>query len=470
MTPPLCSPSRADLRTKVQAAGRFLSAMVMPNIGAFIAWGLITALFIPHGWWPNAQLARLVGPMITWLLPLLIGYTGGHLVHGARGGVIAAIATSGVIVGAEIPMLMASMLVGPGAAWLLRRLDLAVATRVRPGFEMLANNFSLGILGALLAALSCIAIGPLLAVGNRVLASGVNAVIEAKLLPFAHVLIEPGKVLFLNNAINHGVLGPLALTQSAASGRSILFLLETNPGPGLGILLAYWVFGPAAARTATPAAAIIHFFGGIHEIYFPYVLMRPRLILAAIGGGMAATSFYAAFAAGLVAMPSPGSIFAYVMMSPRGGLPVVLVGVALATVVSFSIAAALLKFAGDAAGAAPDLATAQARVQQLKRGPAIAEPAGGIRKIIFACDAGMGSSVMGAAILRRKLQDAGVPVAVAHSAVDDIPFDADLVVTHRTLTARARARLPLAEHLEVDDFLKSPVYDELIERLRTARV
>ena len=75
--------------------------MVMPNIGAFIAWGFITALFIPEGWWPNGQLAQLVGPMLTYLLPLLIAYTAGRNVAGERGGVIGAIAAVGVIVGSQ---------------------------------------------------------------------------------------------------------------------------------------------------------------------------------------------------------------------------------------------------------------------------------------------------------------------------------------------------------------------------------
>jgi mannitol PTS system EIICBA or EIICB component len=292
-------------------------------------------------------------------------------------------------------------------------------------------------------------------------------VMSAGLLPATHLLIEPGKVLFLNNAINHGVLGPLALTQSAEAGRSALFLLETNPGPGLGLLLAYWSFGHGPARATAPASVVIHFLGGIHEIYFTYVLIRPRLIVALIAGGMAATTLYVATGAGLVAMPSPGSIFAYAAMSPRRAFWPVLSGVVLATVVSFSVAAILLRFPRRAREEM-DLEQARASVARLKTSaaspPLDAMPP--VRKIVFACDAGMGSSAMGASILRQKLKRAGVNVAVCHAAINEIPADADLVLTHRSLTERARQQQPLAEHIGLEDFLKSPVYDELVARFR----
>jgi mannitol PTS system EIICBA or EIICB component len=467
MSSPPSRIEKIEMRTLVQGAGRFLSAMVMPNIGAFIAWGLITALFIPTGWLPNPLFARLVGPMITWLLPLLIGYTGGQLVHGGRGGVIGAVATAGVIVGSEVPMLLGAMVMGPVAAWVLRGIDRFMAQRQRAGFEMLVNNFSLGIAGGALALLACAGVGPLLGAISRLLAAGVSSIVDARLLPLAHILIEPGKVLFLNNAINHGLLGPIALTQSASTGRSILFLLETNPGPGLGILLAYWLFGSGAARSTAPAATAIHFLGGIHEIYFPYVLMRPRLILAAMPPAMAATAWFTATGAGLVAMPSPGSIFAYVAMTPRGGLGWVLGGVALSTAVSFAVAAVLLRFPRTAATAPAELVEARLRMERLKSGPAVpaASTSRVVRKVVFACDAGMGSSVMGASVLRRKFERAGLGIVVAHAAINEIPADADIVITHRTLTPRARERLPSAEHLSVDDFLKSPVFDELVDRM-----
>ena len=325
----------------IQRFGRVLSGMVMPNIGAFIAWGLITAIFIPTGWYPNENLASLVDPMIKYLLPLLIGYTGGKNVAGQRGAVIGAIATMGVVVGAEVPMFLGAMLVGPLAAYLIKKFDKAIEGKVRAGFEMLVNNFSLGILGAILAILAYLAIGPLVEGLNNILKSGVEAIVNAGLLPLTSIFIEPGKILFLNNAINHGVLGPIGIQEAEEVGKSIFFLLETNPGPGLGILLAYWVFSKGSVKQSAPGAVIIHFLGGIHEIYFPYVLMNPILILAVIAGGASGVLTFSIFNAGLVATPSPGSIIALMAMTPKGNYLGVLAGVIISTAVSFLVASIL---------------------------------------------------------------------------------------------------------------------------------
>jgi mannitol PTS system EIICBA or EIICB component len=332
------------IKAQVQRVGGFLAGMVMPNIGAFIAWGVITALFIPKGWLPNATFAELVGPMITYLLPLLIGYTGGRMVHGQRGAVIGAIATIGVIVGTDVPMFLGAMIMGPLAAYLLKLVDGYVQERTRAGFEMLVDNFSLGILGAGLALLGQWAIGPVVNTFTRGAGNAVDWAVDNSLLPLASVIVEPAKVLFLNNAINHGVFTPLGAAESAESGKSILFMIETNPGPGLGILLAFLFFGPRTLRASTPAAIVIQFFGGIHEIYFPYILMKPKLILAAIAGGAAGVTTFMITDAGLVSSPAPGSIFAYLVATPRGDHVVVLLGIAVAAGVSFVVASALMGF------------------------------------------------------------------------------------------------------------------------------
>jgi PTS system mannitol-specific IIC component len=469
------SVKQGGARVAVQSFGRLLSAMVLPNIGAFIAWGLITALFIPTGWIPNEDLAKLVGPIITFLLPLLIGFTGGNMVHGHRGGVIGAVATMGVIVGSSIPMFLGAMIVGPLAAWVLKKFDKSVEGKIKAGFEMLVNNFSAGIIGAALAVLAYLGIGPVVQAVSDALASGVEALINAHLLPLVNILIEPGKILFLNNAINHGVLGPIGLDQASKAGKSIIFMLESNPGPGLGILLAYWLFGRGTVKQSAPSAIIIHFFGGIHEIYFPYILMNPRLILAAIAGGVVGTATFSALGAGLVAAPSPGSIFAYIAMTPKGGLFPVLAGVVTAAAASFLVASVLLKTTRK--NQEDNLEAATAKVQTMKAqskgqpqsaattGSVAYTTAGNVNKIVFACDAGMGSSAMGASVLRKKLQKAGSDVTVTNTAINDIPGDADIVVTQKTLTDRARQKAPGAEHISIDNFVNAPEYDELARRL-----
>jgi PTS system mannitol-specific IIC component len=458
--------SSSGTRVSIQKFGRFLSGMVMPNIGAFIAWGFITALFIPTGWLPNENLSKLVGPMITYLLPLLIGYTGGKMVNDVRGGVVGAVATMGVVVGSEIPMFLGAMVMGPLGGWVIKKVDNAFEGNVPAGFEMLVNNFSAGIMAALLALLAYSGVGPVVQGLSKALAAGVAIIVSAGLLPLANIFIEPAKVLFLNNAINHGILSPIGLDQASKVGKSIIFLLEPNPGPGLGILLAYWLVGKGSAKQSAPGAIIIHFLGGIHEIYFPYILMNPRLILAAIGGGVAGTLTFQTLGAGLVAVPSPGSIFALIAMSPRGGLLSVLAGVAVATIVSFFIASALLKTSNQLSDE-DSLVEATAKVQELKgkTAPAAQTVTHNVHKVVFACDAGMGSSAMGASILRKKFKEAGLDITVINTAINELPSDADIVITQKTLTERAKGKLPTAEHIGIDNFLSSPEYDQLTKRL-----
>lgn len=331
------------MRERLQQFGGFLAGMIIPNIGAFIAWGLITALFIPTGWTPNEKFGALVGPMILYLLPVLIGYTGGKMVHGVRGGVVGATATMGVVVGADIPMFLGGMIMGPLGGWLMKKVDDVLEDKIPVGFEMLINNFSAGILAVILVLVANVVIGPAVNAVSNAAGSLVDALVSARLLPLAAIVIEPAKVLFLNNALNHGVLAPLGVAAVEESGRAIHFLLETNPGPGLGLLVAYYVAGKGLLKESAPGAMIIHFLGGIHEIYFPYVLAHPIMIVSMIAGGFAADLWFTILNAGLVATPSPGSIFAYLAVIPRGQHFAVLTGVLIGAVVSFAVGAFILR-------------------------------------------------------------------------------------------------------------------------------
>lgn len=468
----------SDIKIKVQSFGRFLSNMVMPNIGAFIAWGIITALFIPTGWLPNETLAKLVGPMITYLLPLLIGYTGGKLVGGERGGVVGAITTMGVIVGADMPMFLGSMIAGPLGGWAIKKFDVWVDGKIKSGFEMLVNNFSAGIIGMILAILAFLGIGPAVEVLSKILAAGVNFMVAHEMLPLASIFVEPAKILFLNNAINHGIFSPLGIQQSHELGKSIFFLIEANPGPGMGVLLAYMFFGRGSAKQSAGGAAIIHFLGGIHEIYFPYVLMNPRLILAVILGGMTGVFTLTILNGGLVSPASPGSILAVLAMTPKGAYFANIAAIIAAMAVSFVVAAVLLKT--SKVKEEDDIEAATRRMQDMKaqsKGGATPLAAGDVandlshvRKIIVACDAGMGSSAMGAGVLRKKVQDAGLSnISVTNSAINNLPPDVDLVITHRDLTERAMRQVPQAQHISLTNFLDSGLYTSLTERLVSAQ-
>ena len=468
----------SDIKIKVQSFGRFLSNMVMPNIGAFIAWGIITALFIPTGWLPNETLAKLVGPMITYLLPLLIGYTGGKLIGGERGGVVGAITTMGVIVGADMPMFLGAMIAGPLGGWAIKHFDSWVDGKIKSGFEMLVNNFSAGIIGMILAILAFLGIGPAVEVLSKILAAGVNFMVVHDMLPLASIFVEPAKILFLNNAINHGIFSPLGIQQSHELGKSIFFLIEANPGPGMGVLLAYMFFGRGNAKQSAGGAAIIHFLGGIHEIYFPYVLMNPRLILAVILGGMTGVFTLTILNGGLVSPASPGSILAVLAMTPKGAYFANIAAIIAAMAVSFVVSAILLKT--SKVKEEDDIDAATRRMQDMKaesKGAATPLSAGAVandlshvRKIIVACDAGMGSSAMGAGVLRKKVQDAGLGnISVTNCAINNLPPDVDLVITHRDLTERAMRQVPQAQHISLTNFLDSGLYTSMTERLVAAQ-
>ncbi|GAD68287.1 mannitol-specific phosphotransferase system enzyme II [Vibrio proteolyticus NBRC 13287] len=469
-----------DAKIKIQNFGRFLSNMVMPNIGAFIAWGFITALFIPTGWLPNETLASMVGPMITYLLPLLIGYTGGKLVGGDRGAVVGAITTMGVIVGTDIPMFMGAMMVGPLGGWAIKTFDKKIDGKVKSGFEMLVNNFSAGIIGMALAILAFFFIGPFVKILSGTLAAGVNFLVNAHLLPLTSIFVEPAKILFLNNAINHGIFSPLGIQQASEAGQSIFFLIEANPGPGLGILLAYIVFGKGTAKQTAGGASIIHFFGGIHEIYFPYILMNPRLILAAIAGGMTGVFVLTVFNAGIVSPASPGSIFAVLLMTPKASMVGVLSSIFSAAAVSFAVASVLMKAqrTSEEDGDEVALEKATSQMQDMKatsKGAVANQQSKGdvdmasVKSIIVACDAGMGSSAMGAGMLRKKVQDAGLDIHVTNLAINSLPEDADIVITHKDLTDRARKHAPDAHHISLTNFLDSEMYNQLVVKLMAAQ-
>ncbi|MGQ3384134.1 PTS mannitol transporter subunit IICBA [Glutamicibacter sp. TV12E] len=466
---------RAGLRVGVQKFGTFLSGMIMPNIGAFIAWGLITALFIPDGFLPNEKLALLVSPMITFLLPLLIGYTGGHAIYGLRGGVVGAAATMGVIVGTDIPMFIGAMIMGPLAAWVMQKLDALWEGRIKPGFEMLVNNFSAGILAAIMAIIGMLLVGPAVKAFSQGAATAVDFLVQHGLLPLTSILIEPAKILFLNNAINHGILTPLGTEESLNAGKSMLFLLESNPGPGLGLLLAYTVFGRGMARASAPGAALIQFVGGIHEIYFPYVLMKPVIVLAPILGGMTGVFTLVVTGAGLRSPAAPGSILAVFAAASSDSYLGVTLSVLFATIVSFVVAGLILKLSKNTEGDELGEATSKMEAMKGKKSSvasalvSAAATSGPIRTVVFACDAGMGSSAMGASVLRNKIKDAGFgDVKVTNSAIANLTDTYDIVVTHQDLADRAKPKTGSATHVSVDNFMNSPRYDEIVELVRTS--
>lgn len=459
------------MKNKVQRFGKFLSGMVMPNIGALIAFGFLAALFIDTGWIPNKGFSSMVGPMLTYLIPVLIASTGGRMIGGDRGRVVGAIAVIGAIMSnTDITMLMAAMVMGPLAGFCIKKFDESMEGHMPAGFEMLINNFSAGLIGMVLAMLGYVAIGPIMSAILAVLSSGVNVLVERGLLPLVSIFIEPAKVLFLDNAINHGVFTPIATAQVTETGKSIMYMLEPNPGPGLGVLLAYMFFcKDKATKDSAPGAVIIHLLGGIHEIYFPYILMNPVVLIAPILGSFVGIFWFNMMGCGLVGPASPGSIIAYMMMTPGPDMLKVIVGVLISAGVSFAVAAPLVKMAGGKSleEAQSEMAAMKAEAKGQTVVPGSVEKADTIKKIVFACDAGMGSSAMGATKFRNRIKVNRPDITVINTSVDNIPSDCDLAVVQTTLADRARKSAPQAQLITIGNFLADPALDALYVELTT---
>lgn len=446
------------IKEKVQSFGNFISSMIIPNIGAFIAWGFITAIFTPTGWFPNEKITLLVEPLTQYLLPLLVGITGGKVTGGPRGGVVAAISTIGVIASTSIPMVLGAMVMGPLSGYIIKKFDKIIKDKVPAGFEMLVNNFSLAIIGMILAIVGLFVIGPSMTIIVGVMNIGVSFIVKNGLLPLLAVFIEPIKVLFLNNAINHGIIDIIALDQVNEVGESILYLLEANPGPGLGVILAYWVYSKGAMKESAPSAAIIQFLGGIHEIYFPYILINPILIIAPIVGSMASIMVFLTFNSGLVATASPGSIFSIIMLSSKDDIIGNLLGVLVGGIVSFIVSSLFFKRErvkiNEKDNKNEDIKEVNIDVNLEN-----------IKKIVFACDVGMGSSAMGATKFRNKIKELNLNIDVDNSVIEKIPDDADIVITHEGLLSSVKDKLNKHQFIFIENFLDDKKLDGLYEKI-----
>jgi len=464
-----------SVKVKVQNLGSKLSGMVIPNLGAFMAWGILTAVGIAID---NEVLRSFISPMLTYLLPLLIAFAGGNAVHGFRGGVIGSVATMGVIIGADITMFIGAMILGPLGAWLLKKFDELIDGKIPTGFELLINNVSSGIIGAGVAVIGFLFVAPAITSLTGVLAGGVDFLINHKLLPVTAIFIEPAKVLFLNNAIGQGILTPLGTIQLTELGKSVMFLLESNPGPGLGMLLAYTFFGKGNSKATAYGATVIHFFGGIHEIYFPFVLMNPSLLIALIAGGAAGTFMFNIFNVGLIGVASPGSFIAIMMMAADGDRIGIIISILVSTVVTFLISVPLVKRAKTSDSQLKDSVMEMEKMKGKKSriSSVFADEENNdydlsdVKEIAYACDAGLGSSAMGAGVLQKKLKAAGIDdIKVFHVAVPNLPTQCQVIVSHQSLMERVKQKQSGCYFVEITDYLNAPEYEQLINGIKEAR-
>ncbi|MCP1307815.1 PTS sugar transporter subunit IIA [Paenibacillus tyrfis] len=457
---------------RINRIGRFLSYLVFQNIAGLIGLGLIRVLFGERGWFPNPAVQDIINPVLKYFLPLLFAYTGGRMIGSHRGGVIASFVMIGMIAGntSDYSMLMPAMLVGPLTGWIIARTDRWLTDRIPVGLELLCYNVAAGLIGVVLCLFCYAEVTHWFVFGMQGIHGAAKLVLESNYLPWVALAVEPGKVMFLNNVMNHGIFEPLGIQQTKEFGQSVFFLLETNPGPGAGLLLAYYMLLKNKPRDNARSSLLIQFVGGIHEVYFPYALMRPLVIVPLIAAGLAGNWVFVLLHAGLVATPSPGSLIALMLMAPKGMHLPVLGGVLASAAVSFAGCYLVLSWKGGSAFDDPAaLATVHHLSEKSEDEVSLKEEPQRktIRKIYFACDAGMGSSAMGAALLRKKIKQAGLPVEVSNCSVDGIPADADLVISQAMLTARAQEAAPRPEHLSMVSFVDAAFYDGLIDRLRS---
>ncbi|MFB8538316.1 PTS transporter subunit EIIC [Enterococcus thailandicus] len=416
----------------------------MPNLSIFIAWGFLSFL-TPYF---SGELAQRLNEVSEWmlhlLLPILIGYLGGKITGNQRGAIVGAIATLGIIVGSTAPQIVGAMIMGTLAGKVYDFFENKVKEQFTIGYEMLIHNLLVGIIGGVCCLLGMIVITPLISSVSQMISQAILWLTEMKMLTLAHVLLEPLKVLFFNNIINHGILTPLGIEFAQQENSSILFLMEANPGPGIGVLLAILFQGRRETKTNAGSALMIQAIGGIHEIYFPFVLIKPKLVLAVILGGASGTFLFQLLHVGLSAPVSPGSLIVILTNTPTNQLLAVSFGILVSILVTFSCALFLLR--KEAVNVEQEKSNDEEREEmQLAKN----------KKIIFACDSGMGSSAMGAALLKKQLQVANLPASVDYASIYQVKDQPDqLIIVQSELTVLAQQQAPNSQILSLDHFLE----------------
>ena len=443
------------MRKWVQKAGKFYSRIIMDYIGIFLFIGILSVLFGENGWYPNDHIFQMTSIVYKILIPCLIGYGAGNAVGEKEGGCVAILAVAGIIACSFNVGILGAMILGPICGWLTKYVLKNLVDRFTAATHMLIRNLLIAGLGGVFCVLSFYLVAPALVSISDAIAQAINILIEAKLIVLSSLLIEPAKVMFLNNGLNHGILTPLGMSQAEMQGKSLLFLLETNPGPGAGILLALFLM-KKNKRQQFGAGLFAQVIGGIHEVYFPFIAENLWLLPAAIAGNMAGIFCFVQMDAGLTGPVSPGSVLTILMMAGRDNLGSVLFGIGVSMAVSFLTAVLILKTGVD-----------DSKLQKEKVNGTMEERKP-IHKILFICDGGVGSSVMAAALFKRKLAERGIgDVEVKACAVDLIEEDNDLLVCQKSF-ARESTQIPAGRELyTLENLLSTQEYEGLLELIET---
>ena len=453
------------MRNTIHKFGKFYSSIMINMIGIFIFTGVLSVVFGDHGWWPNADIYAISAFVYSYVIPILIAYTAGNqigTVHEATdpdrrttgvhhaGGAIAVLAVSGMILADKNSAILGAMILGPVCGYVWKHLLEPWTRKVVPGLEMLTRNLAAAVTGMGFALVAYIGLAPFIHALTQVLMMGVNALWERNLVCLVSLVIEPCKVFFLNNCINHGILLPLAIQQAGETGTSILFLLESNPGPGFGVLLALWLC-QRKRRKEYAAYLFVEGIGGIHELYFPVVLSNLILLIPLIAGGMTGSFLFSVLGVTADGAISPGSILTVLLMTGRKA-PLAVLCVAASALVSMGTACLILRVQEQKQGI-----TQEEKVVEHKENLTIG----------FVCDAGVGSSAMGAGLFRRILREQGrKDISVEAYAVDEVPKDLSIAVCQSSFKELLEKENPGLEIHAMESLLSREEHLALIQTLQ----
>lgn len=461
--------------------GKFYTKVIINFIGIFIFVGILSVVFGDYGWLPNEDIYAISQFVYKVVIPIMIAYAAGNQAghlgecagskHLQIGGAIAVMATSGMILADDEIGILGAMILGPLSGMLWKYMLEPKVEKVKTGMEMLVRNVTAAFAGSIMTLIAFYLIAPVISAGENILLSGIDYLIEHKLIWLVSFVIEPAKVFFLNNSINHGILIPIGMQQAEQMGESILFLLETNPGPGLGILAALYL-EKKEKRKQYAASMFVEFVGGIHEIYFPEVIANMWLLLALICGGAAGNLCFLILHGATTGVVSPGSIFSVLLVCTQNRILGVLVGIIVSAAVSAAVAILILKwqkkrFKISEKNTMEEIGSVEKTapvVQSVLEGKVEKKM---IQKIGFICNAGVGSSAMGAALFRKKLREMNLTeIEVEAYAADQIPEDLDAVVCQKDLMEMLLPELRAVKVYIVESLLNQSEYMAIIEEIQ----
>lgn len=457
---------------KIHNVGRFYTKIIMKHIGIFIFVGMLFVVFHDHGWLPNGDIYAISQLVYIVILPALIAYEGGRLISGENGGILAVLVMSGMLVSESSAGILGAMIAGPFAGFLWKYEQKFLEEKAGSSMQMLAKNLALGITGAVLAVFVYYLVTPVFYLVTEAFCRGVDLLVSCRMIALAGAIIEPAKVFFLNNIVNHAVLVPLGMEQVQEVGHSVLFLLETNPGPGLGLLLALG-YMQKEKRTEYTAAVIAQTIGGIHEVYFPFVLSDLRLLLPLVLGGIAGDFCFVMLGAGVQGAVSPGSILIILLMSGKNGVLPVLAGISVSALVTFA-GCLCVKGMGrkkekekELSGVAEESERGQLCMTVDSDNSRKKEYREKVTSVAVVCEGGVGSSAMGAALFRRVLARERIEgVRVEAYAADLVPETVQMIVCQKDYSEMLPGILKEKEVCTVENLMKTEEYERLSGEIR----